>query len=118
MHQPATLPKLDITAELDLKVGTRDIIEMIAEERRAQLETHAATLERERAQADKRVQKCLEDMQKRALKLGKQRLRHLAKLITEDELQAGRKQIDDVTKEYTDRVDLIIKNKSDEIMLE
>jgi ribosome recycling factor len=40
------------------------------------------------------------------------------KLITEDDLQAGRKQIDDITKEYTDKVDLAVKNKSDEIMLE
>ena len=40
------------------------------------------------------------------------------KLITEDELQNGRKQIDDVTREYADKVDSIVKNKSDEIMSE
>ena len=40
------------------------------------------------------------------------------KLITEDDLEKGKKQIDDVTKEYTDKVDSIIKDKSDEIMLE
>lgn len=40
------------------------------------------------------------------------------KLITEDDLQTGKKQIDDVTKEYTDKVDSIIKSKSDEIMLD
>jgi len=40
------------------------------------------------------------------------------KVITEDELERGRKQIDDITKEYTDRIDSVIKNKSDEIMLE
>ena len=40
------------------------------------------------------------------------------KIITEDDMQAGKKQIDEVTKEYTDKVDLIVKNKSDEIMLE
>jgi ribosome recycling factor len=40
------------------------------------------------------------------------------KLITEDDLQNGKKQIDDITKEYTDKVDSIIKAKSDEIMLE
>jgi ribosome recycling factor len=40
------------------------------------------------------------------------------KVITEDDLQNGRRQIDDVTKEYTDKVDSIIKAKSDEIMLE
>jgi ribosome recycling factor len=40
------------------------------------------------------------------------------KLITEDDLEKGRKDIDDVTKEYTDRVDTMIKHKSDEIMLD
>jgi len=40
------------------------------------------------------------------------------KLITEDDLEKGKKQIDDVTKEYTEKVDSIIKDKSDEIMLE
>ena len=40
------------------------------------------------------------------------------KLITEDDLKTGKKQIDDITKEYTDKVDAIIKNKSDEIMLD
>ncbi|HEW78522.1 MAG TPA: ribosome recycling factor, partial [Phycisphaerales bacterium] len=40
------------------------------------------------------------------------------KLLTEDDLDKGRKQIDDITKECTDRVDSIVKNKSDEIMLD
>ena len=40
------------------------------------------------------------------------------KVITEDDLQVGKKQIDDVTKEYTDKVDSVVKNKSDEIMLD
>jgi ribosome recycling factor len=40
------------------------------------------------------------------------------KIITEDDLQNGKKQTDDITKEYTDKVDSIVKNKSDEIMLE
>jgi len=40
------------------------------------------------------------------------------KLITEDDLKTGKKQLDDITKEYTDKVDAIIKNKSDEIMLD
>jgi len=40
------------------------------------------------------------------------------KIITEDDLQNGKKQIDDITKEYTDKVDLVVKNKSDEIMLD
>jgi ribosome recycling factor len=40
------------------------------------------------------------------------------KLITEDDLQIGKKQIDDVTKKYSDKVDEIVKHKSDEIMLD
>jgi len=40
------------------------------------------------------------------------------KVITEDDFEKGKKQIDDITKEYTDRLDLIVKNKSDEIMLD
>ena len=40
------------------------------------------------------------------------------KIITEDDLQAGRKQIDDIIREYAEKIDSVIKNKSDEIMLE
>ena len=40
------------------------------------------------------------------------------KLITEDDMEKGRKQIDDITKECTDKVDEIIKHKSDEILLD
>jgi ribosome recycling factor len=40
------------------------------------------------------------------------------KLITEDELDKGKKQIDDVTRQHIDKVDELIKNKSNEIMLD
>ena len=40
------------------------------------------------------------------------------KLMTEDDLQTGRRQIDDITKEYTDKVDEVVRNKSNEIMLD
>ncbi len=40
------------------------------------------------------------------------------KLITEDDLEKGKKQLDDITKEYTDKVDEQVKLKSDEIMLD
>ncbi len=40
------------------------------------------------------------------------------KVITEDDLQVGKKQIDDTTKKYSDKVDVVIKNKSNEIMLD
>ncbi|UCE99708.1 MAG: ribosome recycling factor [Planctomycetota bacterium] len=40
------------------------------------------------------------------------------KVITEDELERGRKQIDDITKAYSDKIDSIVRSKSDEIMLD
>lgn len=40
------------------------------------------------------------------------------KIITEDDLQIGKKQIDDLTRQYTDKVDQMIKQKSNEIMLD
>jgi len=40
------------------------------------------------------------------------------KIITEDDLEKGKKQIDDITKQYTDKVDEVVKHKSDEIMLD
>ncbi|MBE0535820.1 MAG: ribosome recycling factor [Phycisphaerae bacterium] len=40
------------------------------------------------------------------------------KLITEDERDKGKKDIDNLTKKYTDRIDAIVKAKSDEIMLD
>jgi len=38
------------------------------------------------------------------------------KLITEDDLNNGKKQLDDMTRQYTDKIDQVIKLKSDEIM--
>ena len=40
------------------------------------------------------------------------------KVITEDELKGGKKQIDDLTKEHTEKVDEVVKHKADEIMSE
>ena len=40
------------------------------------------------------------------------------KLITEDDLEKGKKQIDDITKKYTDKVDELVQHKSDEILLD
>lgn len=40
------------------------------------------------------------------------------KTITEDDLEKGKKQVDDITKKYIDKVDELIKSKSDEIMLD
>ena len=40
------------------------------------------------------------------------------KTITEDDLEKGKKQIDDITRQYIDKVDEVVKHKSDEIMLD
>jgi len=40
------------------------------------------------------------------------------KIITEDDLEKGKKQIDELTKEYINKVDSAAKHKSDEIMLD
>ena len=39
-----------------------------------------------------------------------------SKLITEDDLENGKKKMDDLTKQYTNNIEQIIKSKSDEIM--
>lgn len=38
------------------------------------------------------------------------------KAITEDDLQAGKKECDDITKEFTEKVDSLVAHKSQEIM--
>jgi ribosome recycling factor len=40
------------------------------------------------------------------------------KLITEDDRDKGKKEIDDITKKNVDQVDAVVKNKSDEIMFD
>lgn len=40
------------------------------------------------------------------------------KVITEDELQISKKDVDGLTKKFTDKIDSAVKAKSDEIMLE
>ncbi len=40
------------------------------------------------------------------------------KVITEDDFEKGKKQIDDITRQYTDKVDEVVRHKSDEIMLD
>ena len=41
-----------------------------------------------------------------------------SKIITEDDLERGKKNIDDLTKDFTAKVDKAIKSKSDEILLD
>ncbi|MBN1796754.1 MAG: ribosome recycling factor [Sedimentisphaerales bacterium] len=38
------------------------------------------------------------------------------KVITEDDLEKGKKQIDDITKSHTEKIDETVKHKSDEIL--
>ncbi|MHC4644592.1 MAG: ribosome recycling factor [Planctomycetota bacterium] len=50
-------------------------------------------------------------------------IKHLEKeekdnVLTEDDLKTGKKQIDDITKEYTDKIDTMVKAKCDEILIE
>jgi ribosome recycling factor len=40
------------------------------------------------------------------------------KIITEDDLEVGKKQIDDITKKHIEKVDAVIKNKSNEILMD
>ena len=40
------------------------------------------------------------------------------KLITEDQRDKGKKQVEDITKEYTEQINSIIENKTNEIMLD
>jgi ribosome recycling factor len=40
------------------------------------------------------------------------------KRITEDDLEKGKKHIDDLTKKYTDNIDEMVRHKSDEILLD
>ncbi len=39
-------------------------------------------------------------------------------IVTEDDMEKGKKRIDDITKEYIDKIDAVVKSKSDEIMLD
>ncbi|MHC4221876.1 MAG: ribosome recycling factor [Planctomycetota bacterium] len=81
----------------------------LSEERRTQLVTQA---KQTGEQAKVSVRNVRRDANKQLEKQQKD------KLITEDDLEKGKKQIDDITKEYTDKIDTAIKHKSDEILLD
>ncbi len=81
----------------------------LSEERRKQLVGQAKQLGE---QAKVSIRNIRRDINKQLEKQQKN------KIITEDELDKGRKQVDDITKECVDRIDLVIKKKSDEIMLD
>ena len=84
-------------------------IPSLSEERRKQLVGQAKQLGE---QAKVSIRNLRRDINKQLEKQQKN------KIITEDELEKGKKQIDDITKECVDKVDLIVKNKSNEIMVD
>ncbi len=81
----------------------------LSEERRGQLATQAK-------QTGEQAKVSVRNVRRDAIKHLEQQEKD--KLITEDDLEAGKEQIDDLTKRYNDKVDEIVKHKSDEIMLD
>ena len=81
----------------------------LSEERRKQL---AAQAKQMGEQAKVTIRNIRRDANKQLEKEQK------SKIITEDDLDKGKKQIDEITKECVDKIDSIVKNKSDEIMLD
>lgn len=79
----------------------------LSEERRKQLVQQAK-------QAGEQAKVSIRNVRRDAIKhLEKQQK---DKEITEDDLQGGKKQIDEITKEFTDKVDELVTSKSNEIM--
>lgn len=81
----------------------------LTEERRKQLVSQAKQIGE---QAKISIRTIRRDANKHIEKMQKD------KLISEDDLEKGKKQIDDITKEHTDKIDETVKAKSDEIMLD
>jgi ribosome recycling factor len=97
---------LSIAPIIDGKV-VRLSIPPLSEERRRQLVNQAKHL-------GEQSKVTVRNVRRDAIKYLEQQEK--AKAITEDDLEKGKKQIDDLTKQYTDRVDHTIKAKGDEIM--
>ena len=81
----------------------------LSEERRKQLVQQAK-------QTGEQTKVGIRNMRREANKLLEKQQKD--KIITEDDLEKGKKQVDDITRQYTDKVDELIKNKSEEIMLD
>jgi ribosome recycling factor len=99
---------LSIAPILDGKL-IRLNIPSLSEERRTQLVGQAKQMGE---QAKVSIRNIRRDANKQLEKAQKN------KTITEDDLDKGKKQVDDITKECVDKVDLAVKKKSDEIMLD
>jgi ribosome recycling factor len=91
----------------------------LSEERRKQLVGQVKQLGEQTKVSIRNIRrdanKVLEKQQKDKIILEKQQK---DKIITEDDLEKGKKQIDDIIKEHTDKIDSIVKHKSEEIMLD
>jgi len=81
----------------------------LSEERRKQL---AAQVSHQGEQTKVSIRNIRRDANKQLEKLQKD------KLITEDDTEKGKKQIDDTTKKHSEQVDKLIRDKSNEIILE
>ncbi len=79
----------------------------LSEERRKQLVQQAK-------QAGEQAKVSIRNVRRDAIKTLEKQQKD--KEITEDDLTNGKKQIDDITKEYTDKVDELVTHKSNEIM--
>ncbi len=99
---------LSIAPIVDGKV-IRLNIPPLSEERRAQLVQQA---KQTGEQAKVSIRNIRRDANKQLEKEQKE------KLITEDDLQHGKKLLDEKTREYTEKVDKVVKHKADEIMLD
>lgn len=99
---------LSIAPVVDGKI-IRLNIPSLSEERRTQLVSQAKQMGE---QAKVSIRNIRRDANKQLEKEQKN------KIITEDELDKGKKQVDDITKECVDKVGLVVKKKSDEIMLD
>ena len=84
-------------------------IPALSDERRKQLVAQAK-------QTGEQTKVSLRNIRREAVKLLEKEQKD--KIITEDDLEKGKKQIDDITKDCADKVDSVVKNKSDEIMLD
>jgi len=97
---------LSIAPIVDGKV-IRLNVPMLSEERRKQLVHQVKQLSEQSKISIRNIRRdAIKDLEKE----------EKAKAITEDDLENGKKQLDDLTKEHSDQIDGLVKTKSDEIM--
>jgi ribosome recycling factor len=100
--------ELSIAPLVDGKV-IRLNIPALSEERRGQLVNQVK-------QMAEQAKVSVRNIRREAIK--QLELEQKAKTLTEDDLEKGKKDIDNITKETTDKIDSLIKIKSNEIMLD